>query len=172
MNLLAQATYAGWDGFLGTRASLMLDVVFLAMFAVLPALGVSMRLVKRGKYDLHKKLQLLLGAVLLIAVVAFEVDMRLHGWEERAYASPYFDPVAKWSSPVGISLIVHLFFAVPTAVIWIYVIVMALRRFPSPPRPNDYSPSHRIWGWIAAVEMTFTALTGWLFYYLAFVASA
>ena len=35
MNLLGQTTdYPGIDGFLGFRGSLMLDVVFLAMFAV------------------------------------------------------------------------------------------------------------------------------------------
>ena len=39
---LAQST-----GFLGTRGSLMLDVVFLAMFAVLPLLALSIYLVKQ-----------------------------------------------------------------------------------------------------------------------------
>ena len=38
--------YPGIDGFLGTRASLMLDVVFLAMFAVIPTMAVSVHLVK------------------------------------------------------------------------------------------------------------------------------
>jgi len=171
MILLGQTDFPGVDGFLGFRGSLMLDVVFLAMFAVLPALAVSIALVKRGKFELHKKLQLVLGIVLLLAVIAFEVDMRMYGWEARAEPSPYFDPQAPWSCPVGVSLIVHLFFAVPTAFVWIYTIGMALRRFPSPPRPSEYSPSHKFWGWLATVEMVFTALTGWLFYYLAFVAT-
>ena len=55
-----------FDGFLGTRASLMLDVVFLAMFVVVPALAWSVYLVKvRRNYGLHKRVQLLLGSVLL-----------------------------------------------------------------------------------------------------------
>ena len=37
--------YGGINGFLGTRASLMLDVVFLAMFVVVPVLAGSVYLV-------------------------------------------------------------------------------------------------------------------------------
>jgi putative membrane protein len=169
--LVAQVDLPGIDGFLGTRASLMLDVVFLAMFVVLPALAFSIYLVKCRAYDLHKKLQLLLGIVLLIAVVAFEIDMRLTGWQARAEASPYFDSTAKWSCLVGVSLLIHLSFAIPTALIWIYVIVQALRKFPSPVKPNAYSATHKFWAWLATFEMFMTAITGWVFYYLAFVCT-
>lgn len=185
MTLLGQTpSYPSIDGFLGARGSLMLDVVFLAMFAVLPILAVSIWLVKRGHFQAHKRIQVALGIVLLVSVVAFEVDIRLmdfteveyqghsvNGWEIRALESPYFDPAAKWTCVAGVSLIIHLFFAVPTAALWVYVIVMALRKFPSPPLPSAYSHSHKFWGWLAALEMTFTALTGWIFYYLAFVAT-
>jgi hypothetical protein len=181
--MLLFAQTGGIDGFLGTRGSLMLDVVFLAMFAVLPLLAVSIALVKRGKFHLHKKLQLVLGLVLLLAVVAFEVDMRLNGWIPRAYAdgaNPYValaEPPASgerlkldWSCPVGLSLIVHLFFAVPTAAIWVYTIAAALRKFPHEPVPGPYSAAHKFWGWLATIEMVLTAVTGWVFYYLAFIA--
>ena len=57
--LLAEESYQGINGFIpNSRGSLMLDVVFLAMFVVLPVLAVSIWLVKkRGKYQLHKTLQ-------------------------------------------------------------------------------------------------------------------
>ena len=171
MTFFAQASFPGIDGFLGTRGSLMLDIVFLAMFAVLPVLAVSIALVKRTHFAWHKTLQLILGSVLLLAVVAFEIDMRMTGWEARAIPSPYFEAAAKWSCPAGISLIIHLFFAVPTTLLWIFVIVMALRRFASPPRPNSYSAAHKFWAWLATVEMVGTAITGWIFYYLAFIAT-
>lgn len=158
--------YSGINGFLGTRASIMLDVVFLAMFAVIPVMGWSIWLVKaKRNYALHKLVQLTLGVVLLGAVTLFEVDMRfMTNWRERAAESPYFN------SCVFPSLYLHLFFAVPTALIWIFVIVQALRNFPSPPVPGPYSKVHRMWAWIATVEMTATAVTGWIFSYLAFVA--
>ena len=83
--------YPGIDGFLGTRASLMLDVVFLAMFVVVPVMLWSIYQVKyRRRYLLHKRVQLTLALVLLAAVTLFEVDMRIHGWQQRAELSPYF----------------------------------------------------------------------------------
>jgi putative membrane protein len=170
MDLLASTDYPGIDGFLGFRGSLMLDVVFLAMFAVLPALAVSIYLVRQGRFASHKKLQLTLGAILLVAVVAFEVDVRLNDWTVRAAPSPYFNLDDKWGCPAGIALIVHLFFAIPTAVLWTMVIVQALRQFPHPPIPGQHSRAHRFWGYLAVAEMCGTAITGWIFYYLAFIA--
>lgn len=158
--------YPGLDGFLGTRASFMLDVVFLAMFLVLPLLAWSIGLARSGRFLAHKRMQVTLALVLLAAVVLFEVDMRWHGWTPRAEASPYYA-----TGLVNTVLWIHLFFAVPTALIWIYVVVQALRKFPSPPQPGVHSAAHRFWGWLAAIEMACTAITGWIFYYLAFAAA-
>jgi membrane-associated HD superfamily phosphohydrolase len=168
--MLLGEQFAGLDGFLGTRGSLMLDLVFLAMFAIVPVLSVSVYLVKyRRQYRIHKQIQVALGVVLLVAVTAFEVDMRFFtDWKERAAPSPYFEPET-WN-PVWYSLIVHLCFAVPTTLLWIYVIVAALRRFPIPPGPSDYSLTHVFWARLATVGMVMTAATGWVFYWLAFVA--
>ena len=174
--LLAQATdavYGGINGFLGTRASVMLDVVFIAMFLVIPVMGIAIAAARFGnRWELHRRIQLTLGTVLLLAVVAFEVDMQfVTEWELRAEPSPYFDPAAKWSCPVGISLLVHLFFAVPTTLLWIYVIAGAQRNFPQPATPSAYSNHHKFWARLAAFEMTMTAITGWVFYVMAFVIS-
>jgi putative membrane protein len=156
--------YSGVDGFLGSRASLMLDVVFLAMFAVIPVLAWSLWLVKyRRNYALHKQVQVGLGITLLVTVVLFEVDMRINGWEHRAESSPYYPGV------IYATLYVHLFFAVTTTFLWFAVIGRALRRLPVPPRPGPYGASHRFWGWLAAMDLTLTAITGGIFYYLAFI---
>jgi len=169
---LADSTYPGISGFVpGSRGSFMLDVVFVAMFVVAPVLTTSIYLVKYSrKYALHKKLQLLMAGVLLVAVLLFELDIRLNGWETRAAPSPYFDSAHKWSCPAGVSLIVHLSFAVPTLVLWIVVVTRALRNFTRPPAPGPHSNWHKRWGLIAAVGMLLTAVTGWIFYWLAFVA--
>jgi uncharacterized membrane protein YozB (DUF420 family) len=160
----------GINGFLGTRASLMLDIVFLAMFAIVPLLGLSLHFVKRRRdFALHKRMQLGMAAVLLVAVGLFELDMRLFtDWRARAAGSPYY--AAEGWSVVWAALTVHLGFAVPTLVLWIAVVALAWRRFPSPPRPASHSEAHRVLGWLAAAGMTFTAMTGWLFYWLAFAA--
>ena len=160
----------GWPGFLGTRASFMLDFVFVAMFAVVPLLGLSIYLVKyRRQYALHKAMQIALGVILAGAVTAFEVDMRLNGWRHLAEPSPYYR--ANWSEGlVNWSLWIHLCFAITTCVLWVYVIVQALRKFPRPIRPGMHSRAHIFWARLAALDMTLTAVTGWVFYGLAFVA--
>jgi hypothetical protein len=154
-------------GFLGTRASLMLDVVFLAMFAVVPILFWSIYLVRvKRNYALHKRVQVTLSLVLAVAVTLFEVDMRFFtGWRNGAQASPYYS-----TGMVEKSLLIHLCFAVTTAVVWSLVVVRALRNIPSPPGPCAHSVWHGRWGWIAALDMLGTSVTGWIFYYLAYVA--
>ncbi len=161
------AEYPGIDGFLGTRASLMLDVVFLAMFAVVPLMLLSVYLVRsRKQYRLHKQIQICLASVLAIAVILFEIDIRINGWILRAELSPYYGTMI-----LNLSLWVHLLFAITTAVLWVYVVVQALRKIPNPPGPCSYSSKHIFWARLAVLDMILTALTGCLFYCLAFVAS-
>ena len=163
--------FPGIDGFLGTRASIMLDTVFLAMFLVVPALACSIWIVKRKRnFALHKRIQVTLGLVLLGAIMLFEVDMRfVSGWRERAEPSPYFgtDESAGW---VWKMLYIHLCFAISTTILWIVVVVRALRNFPKPPKPAPHSRWHKLWAWITAVDTLLTAVTGNWFYYLAFIA--
>ena len=147
----------------------MLDLVFLAMFAVLPVLIWSIAQVKfRRRYLLHKRVQLALGAVLLVTVTAFEIDMRVNGWRDRAAASRFWSETGvNW---VDAALALHLCFAVTTTLAWIVVIARALANFSSPPAPGPHSTWHRRWAKVAAIDMLLTAVTGWLFYWMAFVA--
>ena len=159
--------FPGIDGFLPWRGSLMLDIVFLAMFAIIPVLCISIALVKYGKkYTLHKRIQITLGCILGIAVLLFELEVRLFSWRPRATASPYYDD--GW---VDWSLGIHLPFAISTALLWIYVLWWALRHIPTPPRPGGWSKRHKFWARLAALDMIATAVTGILFYFVAFIAS-
>jgi putative membrane protein len=163
--------YSGWPGFLGTRGSLMLDVVVVAMAVILPVLAWSVYLARyRRRYELHKWIQTALALVLLVTVLLFEIDMRVNGWRERAEPSPYYLGEGGGLSPVFAMLYVHLVFATTTAVLWTVVTIQAWRKFSSPPLPGDHSRSHRLWGRIAALDMLATTITGWIFYWLAFVA--
>lgn len=158
-------------GFLPARGSWMLDFVVTAMVAVVAIMTWSLYLVRvRKKYAQHKCIQIALGVTLLIAVTAFEVDMRfVTDWRALADASPYFS--RDGMSPVWAMLLIHLAFAIPTTLLWVFVIALALRKFPSPVQPSSHSRAHRIWGRVAMIGMWGTALTGWLFYYFAFVAA-
>lgn len=158
--------FPGIDGFLGTRAPLVLDVLFLTMFVVVVVLGWSVFQVKhRRRYQLHKWVQIVLAAVLLIAVIVFELDIRTHGWESRAAGWIGGKP----KSDVYAALYVHLVFAISSVVLWPIVIVRAVRNFPNPPTPSPHSHWHLRWARIAAIDMVLTSITGWIFYWLAFV---
>jgi putative membrane protein len=158
-------------GFLPWRAPFMLDVIIIAMVFVLIALAWSVCSVKyRNRYQRHKVTQLCLTGGLLILLVFFEIDIQFfEPWRERADASPYYDAATR-SGLAVYSLWIHLFFATTTLALWLLIIVRALIHFPNPPRPNSHSRFHARWGMVAAVDMLFTAVTGWFFYFLAFVA--
>jgi hypothetical protein len=158
--------YPGLDGFLGSRASFMLDVLVLAMAVVIVVLAWSVYQVKyRRRYELHKWVQVGLGLALLVAVIVFEVDVRLYGWEGRAAGAIG----GHASRIVWIALGIHLVFAVAAAILWPLVIVRALLNFPNPPAPGPHNRFHVRWARVAAIDMFITTFTGWTFYYLAFV---
>ena len=163
--------YGGVSGFLPGRASLMLDVVVVAMFFVLLALAFSIYSVKyRRQYERHKLIQLALASALLVVLLLFEIDVHfIDRWMVRADASPYFDAATR-SGLVVDALAVHLVFATTTFALWLLVILRALWNFPRPPSPGEHSHFHRRWGTVAAIDMVLTTLTGWIFYWLAFVA--
>jgi uncharacterized membrane protein YozB (DUF420 family) len=153
------------EGFLPmSRASFTLDFIALAMAAVIPVMLVSLYQVRERKnYQLHKRIQILLGLVLGVAILVFELDMRLYGWRQYAEASPYYTTL------VIPSLIFHLFFAIPTLFLWIYTIVMALRqRIDTENGKSRFR--HKFFGRLSAYAMIGTTLSGWLFFWLAFMA--
>jgi hypothetical protein len=155
------------DGFIpGSRGSFMLDVVVLGMMALLPLVWISIWIVRRSKaYKTHRNLMVGLSIALAVVVVLFELEMRLIGWRHLAQVSPFYD------SLVPISLGIHLFFAITTFLSLTLTIFQALKRFDNPPRPNEFSQKHKLTGKAAAYGLTFTSISGWIFYYLAFVAT-
>jgi len=158
-------------GFLPWRGPFMIDVIVVAMVLVLIALSWSLFSVKyRQRYHRHKVIQLCLAGALLVLLVGFEIDIQyLENWKERAQASPYYDAAAG-SGLVIYSLWIHLLFATTTLALWLLIILRALYHFPNPPRPNRHSAYHARWGMVAAIDMFLTAVSGWAFYFLAFVA--
>ena len=158
-------------GFLPARGSLMLDFIAVAMLAIVVVMGYSVFQVRyRKNYRLHKTLQLAVGLTLLLTVTAFEVDIRFFtNWRKLAEPSPFFT-LGEFNL-VYLTLIIHLAFALPTCLIWIGVIFAALRQFDAPPLPGSHSRRHRFWGKLGGVGILGTAVTGWVFYFLAFVVS-
>ena len=159
-------------GFLPARGSFMLDLVCVAMVLVMIVLPISIGLVRyRKRYRLHRALQLTTAAVLLLAVIAFEIDMRfVTDWRKLAEGSRYYE-----SGWVDRLLVIHLCFAIPTPFLWLTIIAGALWNFrgltDQGPTGNakTYAYRHRILGRCGTAMMVMTAVTGWLFYWTAFV---
>ena len=148
-----------------SRASFMLDFVGLAMVVIIPLLTYSLFLAKvKRQFPLHKKLQLSIAIILAVAVLAFEIDMRVYGWRQYAEVSPYYDSI------LFPFLYFHILISTVTVLLWTYVIWQALRNFPNPPASTIFSPKHKKYARAAALGMYLTSFTGWIFYYMAFVA--
>lgn len=144
----------------------MLDVVCLSMLGVVIALAWSIYQIKvRRRYRLHKWVQIALGIALLVVVVLFEIDIRLHGWEGRAAGQIGGHPAAV----VFWALYIHLVFAVSSVILWPITIALAVINFSDPPIPGPHSRIHVPLAWAAAADMVLTAITGWVFYWLAFI---
>ena len=159
-------------GFLGYPTTFMLDFVVCALVLIVPVLLWSLWLVKvRREFLLHKRTQIALGITVLVAVLAFEVDMRLHGGWQQIIAQQQLEPAAFSAKVDSIRpwLYLHLSFAVSTPVLWAVTIVLALKRFGRNPVPGPHSPVHKLLGWASTVDITLTSVTGLMFYYLAFV---
>jgi len=157
--------FEGFNGFIpGSRGSLMMDVIVTAMLVVLPGLALGIGRAKRRNFLGHKRVQVTLAAALALTVVAFELEVRLVGWRHLAAPSPYYDTTL---FPL---LTLHICFAATTSIMWVVTVVHALRHFAKPPVPGRASPMHRQLGLATAVITAVTACTGWVFYWMAFVA--
>lgn len=161
------------EGFLGFRATFMLDIVVCALVLVVPVLIYSIYLVKvKRDYARHRLVQLTLAAVLTFAVAAFEVDIQIiHGGWEKVVVE-HADPVPPSEGELNTirnMLYFHLLFAITTPFLWAVTIALALKRFPNPPTPGPHSALHKKLGWLSTIDITATSVTGLVFYYLAFV---
>ncbi len=144
----------------------MFDLVVCAMLLVIPLQWYSVYLLKKKKnLSRHRSLQLLLGGLLLATVVIFELDVRLYDWTPLAEPSPYYNTL------LFPFLYFHVIFAVATTLSWAITIYGAVKVYSKDLRfRHEYSGIHKKLGWTSVFLINLTALTGWIFYYLAFVA--
>lgn len=142
----------------------MIELVFIVMFLVLPVLSYSVwGAARKKKINLHKNLQKVISVALLIAIILFEVDLRMHDWRQFAKQSPYYETI------LFPFLYFHLFFAVSTCITWIWTLYLGVFKYGKMPQ-ELYRQKHKLFGLLAVVGMFFTTFSGWIFYYLAFYA--
>jgi len=157
------------DGFLGYRTSFMLDLVACALVVIVPLLMYSLYVVKyRRKYVQHRNLQVSLGAILMVTVFLFEIDLQwVQGGWENVVAKREIS--TEQLTIARTTLHWHLLFAISTPFLWCATLIYAFKRFESPPQPGKHSRLHKTLGWLSTIDITLTSVTGLLFYYLAFM---
>jgi uncharacterized membrane protein YozB (DUF420 family) len=152
-------------GFMGTRGDILMDMVVLSFVLMLPELLVSWRFARQGQYARHKFMQLSLAGVLAVAVMLFEVDLKLSGGIFALTRDSSFAGTALFNGLIyG-----HTLFAVSSALVWVLLVYFSLRRFPNPPVANTFGPRHRFWGRTGMVLMMASGLSAMPLYYVGFL---
>lgn len=157
------------DGFLGYKTSFMLDLVVCALIILVPLLLYSLYVVKvKRDFTRHRNLQVLLGVILMVTVLLFEIDLQwLQGGWENVVAKREIAP--EQLATARSMLHWHLLFAISTPVLWVVTLINALKKFGSPPVPGPHSKLHSTLGWLSTVDLVLTSVTGLAFYYMAFM---
>lgn len=146
------------------NTDILIDIVNFSFIVIVPALIYSWTKVRNGEYSFHKKLQLILFAVLFVAVILFELDLRQRGGIFEMVKASQFAGTAFLNGLIWF----HMFVSITTSFIWIGLVAFSLWKFASPPAPNSFSGMHKFWGKIGMIDMILTGITGVMLYVLGF----
>ncbi|MEH6549211.1 MAG: DUF420 domain-containing protein [Pseudomonadales bacterium] len=152
------------QGFLGTRGDILMDIVVLSFFLILPALVISWRWARQKQLNQHRSLQIAIASVLAVAVLLFEIDLKVSGG---------IFVLTKDSSYAGTALLnfliySHTLVAITTTLVWVILVFLSLKKFDKPPTPNAFSRTHRIMGRTGMICMMATGLSSFPLYYYGF----
>lgn len=150
-------------GFLGTNAPFMMDVVVISLVLVMPMLAFSILQAKRGAIGLHRRLQFLLSILLTIAVLLFEVEMRVAGGIKNLIETD------RYTISFRIFLWFHIFLAVSTLILWCITFFHANKNFDGKNMLESYKPTHRKLGISSTVFLVLTSVTGLVVYAWCFL---
>ncbi len=157
------------SGFLGFGASFMLDFVMVSLILVVPIVLLGIFLAKNKIYKTHSRLMFSFSFLLLLVILIFELDIRLHGGiqgiAEAAGRGTHVQTLF-----FLILLYVHFFFSISCCVFWGGTLLGACKNFYWPsPLPTSYSVIHRKRAWVSLFFLFGVVVTGMMVYYFAFV---
>lgn len=152
------------QGFLGTRADVLMDLVIVSLAAILPILWFSWTRARRGAWGTHKRTQLALGITLAVVVSLFETDLRMAGGIFELTKASAFHGTALLNASIWI----HMALSISTALIWLALTIASVRKFNSPPRPSAFSSTHKLWGRVGMIDMALTGISGIELYVVGF----
>lgn len=150
--------------FLGARGDGLIDIGMLSIVAVVPILIWSWRLARHKRWVLHKRVQLTTAAVLGVVVLLFEMDLNAQGGVFAVTAGSAYAGTATLSFWIWI----HFAFAVSSTVVWLFLVLTSLFKFPNPPVPAAF-PTHRYFGRLAMLLMLGSGATAIPMYIYGFI---
>lgn len=152
------------QGFLGTRADLLTDLITVGYGVIPLILYLSARRARAGRHRLHRNVQCGCLAALTVILILFEVNIRMRGGSQALFLTSSFadTPLLRFT------LLGHLAIAVSTYLIWCGLTFVSLRRFGSR-LPGGFSDTHRRLGLLVIAGNVATAITGVLLYVIGFV---
>jgi putative membrane protein len=148
----------------GTRAWFLIDCTFLVTLAAPVVVFISLALVRRGRLDAHRRLQIGLLAVCIAAVLVLELCIRLAGGSGAFLARSG----VQQASLVRALLAVHVVSAVATYAAWTWLAVVSHSRFRGS-LPGGFSRRHRQVGRLVHRGLCLVALSAAAMYTLAFI---
>lgn len=152
------------QGFLGTRADVLLDIIVIAVTLVPFILIYSFQKVRSGNHSIHSKIQTLLFFVVLTAVVLFEVNIRISGGsgsllQGSAFAGNEYFRIFLW---------IHIAVATLTYSGWGFLLLISNKKWTTRLLPGEFSVNHKKWGKIIFAGACFTSFSGLVVYILGF----
>lgn len=148
----------------GTRAGLVIDLTFVVTLLAPVVAFASIRLAGRRRFDPHRRLQIALLIVCVLAVLALETRIRLAGGSGALIAGSGF----AYPGVVRAVLAVHMVGAVATYAAWTWLAIASHRRYRGA-LPGSFSRRHRRTGWLVLAGLAFTAASAAAVYTFAFV---
>ncbi len=146
------------EGFLGTRADFMVDTVMVVSAALPLLLYIAIRFAKKEQYDRHKWAHIILFTVTNLLVIGLEIDIRFGGLDSVIEQSRYYG-----TSTLTTIFVIHLIFAISSTLLWLWLIVVSVRRY-----PIHFRFPHRKYGILVYIDIVLTTITGWILYALVF----
>lgn len=152
------------QGFLGTRADLLTDLITVGYGVIPLVLYLSALRARRGQHRLHRGVQLGCLAVLTVILILFEVNIRVRGGSQALFVNSSFSETPM----LRVTLLVHLAIAVSTYLAWVGLTVVSWRRFGTS-LPGRFGATHRAVGMAIIAGNVATAVTGVWLYVVGFV---
>ena len=154
------------QGFLGTRADLLVDVVFVVNVIAPIWAGFAAWLARKREHRRHMKLQLILWATLFVCVLLLEGNIRLSGGSGSLVSgSPY-----EGTTLLRTVFLLHIGPAVLTYVLWLYLVVASFRRW-HVALPGGFSGRHKKLGKLVILGLVWVAASAAAVYWLGFAAT-